>query len=120
MPLEDAYDPAFRQQLSTLAKRLKIELTEGVYMAVSGPSFETPSEINAFRLLGGDVVGMSTVPEVILARHCGMRVLVISAITNMAVGMTADKVTHDETLRGAQLASEKLIALVSAFVESLR
>lgn len=116
--LEDAYDPALRRQLFATAKSLNIPLTTGVYVAVLGPSFETPAEINAFRLLGGDLVGMSTVPEVIVARHCGMRIAAISAVTNLAVGISERPVTHDETLRGATLASENLIKLVLGFVEN--
>jgi len=117
--LEDAYDPHLRREIFQTAKSLGIELTEGVYVAVIGPSFETPAEIKAFRTLGGDLVGMSTVPEVIVARHCGMRVAVISAITNLAAGMSEQTVTHDETLRGAKLASNNLIQLILGFIEKL-
>ena len=118
--LEDAYDPELRREIFQTAKNLNVELTEGVYVAVLGPTFETPAEIKAFRTLGGDLVGMSTIPEVIVARHCGMRVAVIAAITNMAAGMSERKVTHDQTLHGAKLATENLTKLVSGFVEKLK
>lgn len=114
--MEDTYDLSLRQQLKAAAKRLDIEVTEGVYFGVLGPSFETPAEIKAFRLLGGDVVGMSTIPEVISARHAGLKIAVVAVITNMAAGMSEIKLSHDETLRGAKLASNKLIALVRDFL----
>jgi len=114
--MEDAYDPTLQEQLLACANELEIPLTKGIYIGVLGPSFETPAEIRAFRILGGEVVGMSTIPEVILARHCGMKVAVVSAITNMAAGMEAIQLSHDVTLAGAQKASEKLVQLVNAFV----
>ena len=86
--LRDAYDPELRARLhAAAARRSASTLAEGVYLAVGGPSFETPAEIRAFRTLGADAVGMSTVPEMILARHCGLRVAAVSAITNLAEGM---------------------------------
>ncbi len=118
--LDDAYDTDLRDQFKGLAAELNIPLTEGVYFGVLGPSFETPAEIRAFKLLGGDVVGMSTVPEVIAARHCGLRVAVISAITNMAAGLSENVLTHEETLSGAKLASDKLIALFQKFFEQYK
>ena len=86
--LRDAYDPALRADLHAVAGDLGIELAEGVYLAVSGPSFETPAEIRAFRALGADAVGMSTVHETILARHAGMKVAAVSAISNLAEGLS--------------------------------
>ncbi len=118
--MEDTYDPALREQFKKIAGEQNITLTEGVYFGVLGPSFETPAEINAYRLLGGDVVGMSTIPEVIAARHCGLRVNVIAVITNMAAGMTDTKLSHEETLRGAKLATDKLITLFHAFFEQYK
>ena len=97
--LRDAYDPALRGLLRRCADELGIALPEGVYLAAHGPSFETPAEIRAFRTLGADAVGMSTVPEVILARHCGLRVAAVSAITNLAEGMGGDALSHEQTLR---------------------
>jgi len=81
--------------------------------------FETPAEIRAFRVLGADVVGMSTVPEVIVARHCDMRVVVISAITNLAAGMSTEILSHEGTLHYANLVSDKMCKLVSEFMEHL-
>ncbi len=117
--LEDAYDPQLRQQLFAVAKELNITLHEGVYIGTLGPSFETPAEIRAFRILGADAVGMSTVPEVIVARHCGMKIAVVSVITNLAAGMAAQKLSHHETLRVANQAAEKLMHLITNFVKQL-
>ena len=113
--LEDAYDPALRGRLLGLAAGLGIHLHEGVYCALLGPVFETPAEIRAYRALGADAVGMSTVPEVIVARHAGLRVAAISAITNLAVGMSTVPVDHAQTLRGAAIAAADLTRLVRAF-----
>ncbi len=116
--LEDAYDPELRARLAGLAGDLGIPLHEGVYCSLLGPLFETPAEIRAYRTLGADAVGMSTVPEVIVARHAGIRVAAISAITNLAVGMSAEPIDHEQTLRGAALAAADLTRLVRAFVAS--
>ncbi len=89
-----AYDPAFRVALRVLAEELGLQLHEGVYLAVSGPSYETPAEIRAFGMLGADAVGMSTVPEVIAANHLGMKVLGLSCISNAAAAEGADKLDH--------------------------
>jgi xanthosine phosphorylase len=115
--MEDTYNPELRTALKASAERIGIEIKEGVYFGVLGPSFETPAEINAFRLLGGDVVGMSTIPEVISARHAGLRVAVVAVITNLAAGMHEVNLSHEETLRGAKLATDKLIALVHDFLD---
>jgi xanthosine phosphorylase len=118
--MQDAYDPALRRQLQSCAAQLGIELPEGVYLAAHGPSFETPAEIRAFRTLGADAVGMSTVPEVILARHCGLRVAAVSAITNLAEGMSGEKLSHEHTLANADAAAADLARLITAFCEALR
>jgi xanthosine phosphorylase len=118
--LEEAYDPALRDVLRSAARRLGIALPEGVYLATHGPSFETPAEIRAFRTLGADAVGMSTVPEVILARHCGLRVAAVSAITNLAEGMSGEKLSHEHTLANADAAAADLARLITAFCEALR
>ena len=117
--LRDAYDPALRAELRTAAHELGIGLAEGVYLAVQGPSFETPAEIRAFRTLGADAVGMSTVHETILARHCGLRVAALSAITNLAEGMSEGPLSHEQTLRDAARAAESLAPLLVRFVERL-
>jgi xanthosine phosphorylase len=115
--LRDAYDPALREELRAAARELGIGLAEGVYLAVLGPSFETPAEIRAFRTLGADAVGMSTVHETILARHCGMRVAAVSAITNLAEGMADEPLSHEQTLRDAARASQNLAPLLVRFIE---
>jgi xanthosine phosphorylase len=117
--LRDAYDPSLRGLLRQCAGQLGIRLPEGVYLATMGPSFETPAEIRAFRTLGADAVGMSTVPEVILARHCGLRVAAVSAITNLAEGMGGEQLSHDQTLRNADMAAGDLVRLVKRFCEAL-
>jgi xanthosine phosphorylase len=115
--LRDAYDPALRARLQRAAQALGLELPEGVYLATAGPSFETPAEIRAFRTLGADAVGMSTVPEVILARHAGLKVVAISAITNLAEGMGGEALSHEQTLRNAEVAARDLTRLVTRFAE---
>jgi xanthosine phosphorylase len=115
--LRDAYDPHLREGLRAAAEELGIELAEGVYLAVSGPSFETPAEIRAFRTLGADAVGMSTVHETIVARHCGLRVAAVSAITNLAEGLGDEPVSHEQTLRDAARAAADLAPLITRFVE---
>lgn len=105
LDLTEAYDPALRRWLRVGAQRAGLPLPGGVYLMVSGPSFETPAEIRAFSGLGADAVGMSMVPECLLARHCGLRVVALAAITNLAAGFAAQPLSHAETLdQGAGLA----------------
>jgi xanthosine phosphorylase len=118
--LRDAYDPQLRERLRASADELGIELAEGIYLAVFGPSFETPAEIRAFRTLGADAVGMSTVHETIVARHCGMRVAALSAITNLAEGLSGGPLSHEQTLRDAARAAADLAPLITRFLEGLR
>jgi len=118
--LRDAYDPELRTTLHATADELGIPLADGVYLAVSGPSFETPAEIRAFGTLGADAVGMSTVPETIVARHAGLRVAAISTITNLAEGLSAEPLSHEQTLRDAQRAAGDLSRLIEAFVGRLQ
>jgi hypothetical protein len=107
--MTDAYDPKLRAVLKAQAAKLGIALPEGIYAWYLGPNFETPAEIRALRGLGADIVGMSTVPEVIVARHCGLRVATISAVTNLAAGMRENQhLSHDHTQRIAKLCAEKL------------
>jgi len=114
--LVDAYDPLIRTRLLELANGLDITLHQGVYMWFCGPHFETPAEIRAARLLGADAVGMSTVPEVILARQAGMRVAGLSIITNYAAGMDAEKLSHQHTMKNAGLATDSLSRLLTAYL----
>lgn len=116
IPMDDAYDPALRQILQQVAKEQGYELPEGVYISVLGPMFETPAEIRAFRFLGADAVGMSTVSEVIVARHCGLKVVVVAAISNFASGMSDEKITHEGTLYFASQATDRMINLIKGFV----
>jgi inosine/guanosine/xanthosine phosphorylase family protein len=96
--LTRAYDAKLSVMLELAARATKIKLQRGVYLAVSGPSYETPAEIRAFARLGADAVGMSTVPEVIVARKCGLRVAALSCITNLAAGISKDPLSHEEVL----------------------
>jgi purine-nucleoside phosphorylase len=117
-----AYSPALRKLAAAEAEKQKMPLSEGVYLAVLGPSFETPAEIRAFRTLGADLVGMSTVHEVIVARHMGIEVLGISLVTNMAAGVpslgsdTAETIHHEDVMeigrRVERQFTELLVALV--------
>jgi xanthosine phosphorylase len=117
--LANAYDPDLLAELHASAEELGIELAEGVYLAVSGPSFETPAEICAFRTLGADAVGMSTVHETILARHAGLRVAAVSAISNLAEGLSDVPLSHEQTLTDAQRAAGDLGRLLEGFVGRL-
>jgi xanthosine phosphorylase len=117
--LRDAYDPDLRARLHAAADGLGTQLLDGVYLAVAGPSFETPAEIRAFRTLGADLVGMSTVPEVIAARHAGLRVAAVSAVTNLAEGMGGEELSHEQTLRVAKEGAARLRPLIERFVGEL-
>lgn len=112
VPMKDAYDPSLRALLTEAARAEGIDLMPGIYAWYSGPSFETPAEIRAIRTLGADAVGMSTVPEVILARFLGLRVAAISAITNMAAGLSDEAISHDHTKAMAPLGAQKLERLL--------
>ncbi len=114
--LRDAYDPELLSDLRAAAEETGVELAEGVYLAVSGPSFETPAEIHAYRTLGADAVGMSTVQETIVARHCGLRVAAISVITNLAEGMGDEALSHEQTLAAAERAASDLTGLLLEFI----
>lgn len=114
-----AYDPELLAQLRAAAAQLGIALAEGVYTGWSGPAFETAAEIRAIRVLGGDAVGMSTVHETVVARHCGLRVAAISAITNLAEGMSDVPLSHEQTLTDAARAAEDLVRLLAAFIPRL-
>ena len=107
-----AYDPHERQRLEQIADELEIKLIAGVYAFFPGPQFETPAEIRAVGILGADAVGMSTVPEVILARYYQMRVNAISVITNMAAGLSSERLSQQHTMAMAQRAKQSLGALL--------
>ncbi|MEM7047795.1 MAG: purine-nucleoside phosphorylase [Pseudomonadota bacterium] len=109
--LADAYDP----DLTALQKSCLPTLQQGIYAAWLGPAFETPAEVRMLRILGADAVGMSVVPEVLLARHCGLKVTATAGITNYGVGMSDDPVTHEQTLTVAAQLSDRFCQLVSDF-----
>jgi purine-nucleoside phosphorylase len=117
--LRDAYDPALRQRANDAATALGLTLHEGTYAWVLGPQFETPAEIRMLRLLGAQAVGMSTVPETILARHAGLKVLGLSMLTNMGCGMEAEALSHAHTLQVAQGARQAAARLLRALVPAL-
>ncbi len=116
VPMSEAYDGAMRRALAEAGRAEGIALAEGVYAWYSGPSFETPAEIRAIRTLGADAVGMSTVPEVILARFLGLRVAAISTITNMAAGLSDEAISHDHTKKMAPLGAAKLERLLARYL----
>lgn len=115
----DAYDPGLRAVARQSAARCGITVHEGVYAWALGPQFETPAEIRMMRQLGADAVGMSTVPETILARHAGMRVLAISLITNMGAGLSGESLSHAHTLSQAKAASTKACELLIDIIGSM-
>ena len=114
----NAYDDKLRFRLKFWADEAGIELHEGVYAWFSGPSFETPAEIDAIRMLGADAVGMSTAPETIICRHIGLEVVAVSCVTNYAAGMTGEALSHAETKSEAAKAEETFRTLIRAFVGS--
>lgn len=114
-----AWDKELTAELLSCANGLNIDLHQGTYLMAKGPNFETPAEIKAFRIWGANAVGMSTVPECLVARHCGMRVCGISSITNYAAGMTGNELTHDETMEYGAVAAVNLGKLLKAFVEKV-
>ena len=117
--MSTAYTPRLRALAVQQADALGFNLTEGVYLAVLGPSFETPAEIRAFRTLGADLVGMSTVHEVIAARHLGMEVLAFSSVTNMAAGVLDEAINHAEVLEIGARVQQTLARLLAALVPQL-
>ena len=116
VPMVDAYDPALRERLRAAARSAGVDLHEGVYMWFSGPSFETPAEIRAAKILGADLVGMSTVPEVILARLLGLKCLAVSVVTNFGAGLKGGNPSHQETKELALAGSANFKRLVRMFL----
>jgi inosine/guanosine/xanthosine phosphorylase family protein len=115
--LSQVYDPALARIMQAAAKSIRVRLQRGVYLAVSGPSYETPAEIKAFARLGADAVGMSTVPEAIVARACGLRIAAISCITNLAAGRNGRQIDHAEVLMMGARAQTRMSDLLGRFVE---
>ena len=117
--MSDAYTKAYRDVAKRVATELCIPINEGVYAAMSGPSYETPAEIRYLRTIGADVVGMSTVPEVIVANHMGVKVLGISCVTNMAAGILPQKINHEEVLETGAMVRDTLVKLLKALLPRL-
>lgn len=115
--MTSAYHPEERQVFETVAQRLQIPLQKGVYAAFSGPSYETPAEIRMIRTLGADAVGMSTVPEAIVATQMGIRVSGVSCITNMAAGMIGAKLAHEDVMETANRVKHQFIALIHGVIQ---
>lgn len=117
--MTEAYNREYRRIAREEAEKLGIHLPEGVYVALTGPSYETPAEIRYLRIIGGDMVGMSTVPECVVANHMGMKVLGISCVTNMAAGILDQKISHQEVLETGERVKGQLIALLKAILPRL-
>ncbi|MGE4271637.1 MAG: purine-nucleoside phosphorylase [Desulfitobacterium sp.] len=117
--LSEGYDLEWRQRALAIAREVGIFPQEGVYAAMSGPSYESPAEIRFLRTVGADLVGMSTVPEVIVANHGGMRVLGISCVTNMAAGILSQRLSHAEVMETAQRIEKQFVRFVQALVKGL-
>ncbi|EIZ5822389.1 xanthosine phosphorylase, partial [Salmonella enterica] len=117
--LANAYDADYRAMLQSVAAEEGFPLTEGVFVSYPGPNFETAAEIRMMQIIGGDVVGMSVVPEVISARHCGLKVVAVSAITNLAEGLGDVKLSHAQTLAAAELSRQNFINLICGFLRKL-
>ncbi|HXT12248.1 MAG TPA: purine-nucleoside phosphorylase [Candidatus Angelobacter sp.] len=115
--LTEVYDAGLSRILRAAAKECKVRLRSGVYLAVCGPSYETPAEIRAFARLGADAVGMSTVPEAIVARQCGLNVAAVSCITNLAAGISKTRLSHAEVLETAERVKSKGAALLTNFAK---
>ncbi|MCM3714837.1 purine-nucleoside phosphorylase [Alkalihalobacillus oceani] len=117
--MSNAYSPSLRQVAKEQAAHLHISVKEGVYVANTGPCYETPAEVKMIRKLGGDAVGMSTVPEVIVARHAGLDVLGISCISNMAAGILPQPLDHEEVIETTERVKEDFLALINAIVKNI-
>lgn len=118
-PVADAWDPELRAKIKTVAQREGVTLHEGVYVAFRGPSFETPAEIRMAQGWGADAVGMSSVPDCLIARHCGLKVAGVSCITNMGAGLSDEKLSHAHTLENAARGAAAFERLVIAAVKVL-
>lgn len=117
--MSEVYTKALREKAKVSAKKLGIDLQEGVYMALTGPTYETPAEVKMVRLLGADAVGMSTVPEAIVANYCGMRVMGISCITNFAAGIKDVKLSHEEVMEAGAKVREDFARLIKEILRGL-
>jgi len=117
--MTEAYDPDMRRRLAEAAHALALHIHSGIYVQLTGPSFETPAEIRMLARLGMDAVGMSTVQECLVARHCGMEVAGLSLITNLGAGLSNEPLSHDETLTEAEKSFDKISRLLVKFIDGL-
>lgn len=117
--MHEAYDKQFIAKAKAIAKENNIPVQEGVYLATQGPTYETPAEYHMFHLWGADAVGMSTVPEVIVGVHCGMKIFGMSIITDLGVGDNIQKVTHEEVTQAANAAQPKMTKIMSELIKSI-
>ncbi|WP_273129148.1 purine-nucleoside phosphorylase [Bacillus weihaiensis] len=117
--MSEAYDKKYRELAKQVAKELNIQIKEGVYVGNTGPTYETPAEVSALRTMGGDAVGMSTVPEVIVAKHAGLKVLGISCISNMAAGILDQPLSHDEVIETTEKVRANFLSFVKNIVEKI-
>jgi len=117
--MSEAYSKKLIEKAKKTGKELKLKIKEGVYVATTGPSYETPAEVKMFRIVGADAVGMSTVPEVLAANHMSLEVFAISCITNMAAGVLDKKLSHDEVTETANRVRETFIKFISSFIKNI-
>lgn len=117
--MSEAYDKGLSELAFQAAQELDVDIKAGVYAAVTGPSYETPAEIRYVKIIGADAIGMSTVPEVIVANHCGIKVLGISCITNMAAGISKEKLNHKEVMETASIVRGKFVSLIRKVITKI-
>ena len=117
--MSEAYNKDLRTQAKKIAASLGLDIKEGVYIGNTGPTYETPAEVKMARILGGDAVGMSTVPEVIVARHSGMKVLGISCLTNMAAGILDQPLSHEEVIETTEKVKSSFLEFVKQIVKDI-
>jgi purine-nucleoside phosphorylase len=117
--MSEAYDKNLRKLALSIAKENNIKLQKGIYVGTQGPTFETPAEYYFFRIIGGDAVGMSTVPEVIIANHAGIKVLALSVITDLAIVGEIEKVSHTEVLEAAKAAQPKMTLIMEETIKRM-
>ena len=117
--MNDVYDAEYRKKIISISKKMNIKIREGIYFAVSGPSYETPAEVKAFRKLGGDIVGMSVVYEAIAAVQSGIKVIGLAYVSNMAAGISKKELCHNEVLKIGQSVKGKISKLIKEIMEHI-
>ena len=118
--MSEVYDKGLVKIADAAGRLLNMNLRHGVYMATTGPSYETPAEVIMARSIGADAVGMSTVPEAIIANHCGMKIIGLSCLTNYAAGVSEKKLNHEEVLKTANEVKDKFIALIMMILQNVK